>query len=266
MSTEPNPQFVRRLRIAGALVLTGLAVQLTATNTGLVPLLGVTVEMILPEGLATFFASLSDDGVCPNSVFNANLCEPRERLVWQLGTVAAGKGVTVTTQPLLADTLPSGTVLTFDARAGDSTGQQVATARALVVEDGTVLELALRENVDPVAPGASLTYTLTLGKVSAQISALGVLRFQLPAGTTFVSATGGGTHLNGVVTWNLPPLPAGQTGTRSVTVNVDPAAAQGTALRALAQVTDIAGYTALMGQDEERAVGILARSRAIVRP
>ena len=30
--------------------------------------------------------------------------------------------------------------------------------------------------------------------------------------------------------------------------------------------TDIAGYTALMGEDEDRAVRILARSRAIIRP
>ncbi len=41
----------------------------------------------------------------------------------------------------------------------------------------------------------------------------------IPPGTTYVSATGGGTHSGGVVTWNLPPLAAGASGALSLTVN-----------------------------------------------
>jgi uncharacterized repeat protein (TIGR01451 family) len=43
---------------------------------------------------------------------------------------------------------------------------------------------------------------------------------RLPAGTTFVSATGGGTAASGVVTWELAPLAAGAHGSQSVIVGV----------------------------------------------
>ena len=42
----------------------------------------------------------------------------------------------------------------------------------------------------------------------------------LPAGSAFASATGGGSHAAGVVTWNLPPLAPGAAGSVSVTVTV----------------------------------------------
>ena len=45
----------------------------------------------------------------------------------------------------------------------------------------------------------------------------------VPAGTTFVSADGGGTESGGTVTWNLGTIVSGGSATRHVTVLVDPA-------------------------------------------
>ena len=217
----------------------GFAVQLTASNAGAVPLLDVVVDMILPEGLAGFSPALNDGGTCPNSVFSAAVCEAREHVVWQLGTLAPGAGITVTTQPLVADTTASGSVMVFDAKAFESTGQRVAAARSVVIESGTVLELALREDLDPVAPGGDLTYTLAFGNQSTNVMATtAALRVPLPLGTTFVAASDGGMLDEGVVEWAIGSLAPGANGTRQLMVEIEGSATSGDLVVAGAEITD----------------------------
>ncbi|MFN2387173.1 MAG: hypothetical protein ABR576_12975 [Thermoanaerobaculia bacterium] len=75
--------------------------------------------------------------------------------------------------------------------------------------------------------GSNITYTITYGNTGAAAANGVVIRDPVPAGTTFVSATGGGTNVAGVVTWNIGTVNAGVTGqTVSFTVNVT--AASGT--------------------------------------
>jgi uncharacterized repeat protein (TIGR01451 family) len=72
-----------------------------------------------------------------------------------------------------------------------------------------------------VAPGAQLTYTVTYGNSGGAAASGVVIRETLPAGTSFVSAAGGGTESGGIVTWNVGSLGAGVTGhTVSFTVLV----------------------------------------------
>lgn len=72
-----------------------------------------------------------------------------------------------------------------------------------------------------VASGGQITYTITYGNTGGAGATGVVIRETLPAGTTFVSATGGGTESGGIVTWNVGSLGAGVTGqTVSFTVAV----------------------------------------------
>ncbi len=72
-----------------------------------------------------------------------------------------------------------------------------------------------------VASGAQLTYTITYGNTGGAAASGVVIKETLPAGTTFVSATGGGIQSGGVVTWNVGAIGAGVTGqTVSFTVSV----------------------------------------------
>ena len=69
--------------------------------------------------------------------------------------------------------------------------------------------------------GSNITYTITYGNTGAAAANNVVIRDPVPAGTTFVSATAGGTNVAGVVTWNIGTVNAGVTGqTVSFTVNV----------------------------------------------
>jgi len=62
-----------------------------------------------------------------------------------------------------------------------------------------------------VASGAQLTYTITYGNTGTAAATNVVIQDTVPAGTTFVSATAGGVHAGGVVTWNLGTVNAGVT-------------------------------------------------------
>src|SRR5262249_32282425 len=77
-------------------------------------------------------------------------------------------------------------------------------------------------------PGAQLTYKLTYGyRHESPTIADSTLRLELPAGTSFVSATDGGVFANGAVTWDAGVLNPGDGGTREAGVRVDAAGAGG---------------------------------------
>jgi uncharacterized repeat protein (TIGR01451 family) len=82
---------------------------------------------------------------------------------------------------------------------------------------------SLTESVDKleVNPGIDqLTYTINYANPSS-VGLTGVtLTSPLPPGTTFVSATGGGTVVGGNVVWNINALAAGGSGTVTFTVSV----------------------------------------------
>ncbi|MFF3026988.1 SpaA isopeptide-forming pilin-related protein [Microbacterium sp. NPDC057944] len=68
--------------------------------------------------------------------------------------------------------------------------------------------------------GDLLTYTVSAVNDGGRDLSDITLRDTLPAGVTFVSASGGGVHAGGEVTWNLASMPLGQQFTYTVTVRV----------------------------------------------
>ena len=76
--------------------------------------------------------------------------------------------------------------------------------------------------VDPAgtSPAYQVTYTLSYRNVGDATASNAVITDVVPAGFTFVSATGGGSHASGTVTWNLGNLAAGTSGTVTVTFQV----------------------------------------------
>jgi len=71
-------------------------------------------------------------------------------------------------------------------------------------------------------PGTdNLTYTITYTNTATVAIPGVVITDILPAGLTFVSATGGGTNSAGTVTWNIGTVNAGTTASVTVTVSVN---------------------------------------------
>jgi uncharacterized repeat protein (TIGR01451 family) len=79
------------------------------------------------------------------------------------------------------------------------------------------MTLALSAPAETTA--STITYTLAYSNPGPRRVESVRIRVELPAGTTFQSATGGGTHDGGVVTWDLGAVPAGGGGSVQVTVS-----------------------------------------------
>ncbi|MEW5852151.1 MAG: tandem-95 repeat protein [Myxococcota bacterium] len=80
--------------------------------------------------------------------------------------------------------------------------------------------LTLTKSAPSYTNGTQITFDLSYSNAGPGAALSAVLSDTVPAGTTFVSATGGGTLSGGAVTWNLGTLPSGASGTVSFTVSV----------------------------------------------
>ncbi len=97
-----------------------------------------------------------------------------------------------------------------------------------------------------IVSGQNLTYTLTYGNAGGAVAPSVVIRDTIPAGTTFVSATNGGTVQGTDVVWNIASVPAGATNlTVSFTVTVT--ASTGSITNGTYSITSVAGLVTAGG-------------------
>ena len=216
-----------------------LSIEIIVSNPSPFDLLNVSIEADVPNDVENFSSLLAGAATCVGGATGA-ACEPGDRLTWILGTVRAHEAVVVSLAPRIKSggAAPApGTSIEAEATllvAGQQRDHDVAS---VLVEAAAPLELAVREDVDPIAPEADLTYTLAFGNRTSNVLAPGtVLRMAVPPGTTFVAASDGGMLDAGVVEWPLGTLAPGDGGTRQLTVQVDAGAARGTIISASADI------------------------------
>lgn len=95
------------------------------------------------------------------------------------------------------------------------------TARDVDLTSSLDLQLSKKHIPTVVEPGGILTYTITITNVGDAVATGVVITDQIPANTTFVSASDGGTFANGIITWNIPTLITDETVSRQVVVRLD---------------------------------------------
>ena len=84
--------------------------------------------------------------------------------------------------------------------------------------------------------GEPFTYTLTFGNVGNKNPTNVMLTAPIPEGTSFVSATGGGTESGGTVTWNVGLLGVGNSKQVRLTVLVAAGLVDGELIKARAEL------------------------------
>ncbi len=214
-------------------------VELTVTNTDALDHTGVVLTLDFPDHIEQLF-EVWFDGDCPSTA-----CETQERALFNIGTLAAGTGITFSVPAQVLPNTADGTVIALEAEVTDNSGVFVDGGTSFAVDSARGLELALEEDRDPVTPGGLLTYHVTYGLLENGPGAAGVtLNLPLPAGTSFVSASDGGVESGGVVQWSLGSLNPGASGERQVTVTVDAGLDPGSTLLAQALLQDMTNETA----------------------
>jgi uncharacterized repeat protein (TIGR01451 family) len=193
-------------------------VAITVSNSGGVSTGLLTLQLRYDEWLNGLLNSfISDGGTCPGS----GQCNANEFLTWTLGNLAPGASITVTLPPIVWGGTPDGTLISFDTEVFEDGGSVTMATRNVMVQSAPVFDIAVDESLNPVAPDQALTYTISYANRSAVSTTNTQLSFPLPAGVSFVSASGGGTFNAGVVKWNLQTFPAKKGGRKTVTVDVN---------------------------------------------
>lgn len=211
-----------------------LDVEVSVANRSALSRSGVVLRLEYVDGLSSLSESLIELGDCISIS-----CDPQERIIFNIGALAAGTGKSFSVPAQVVTNSASGRVLAFRADLTDSTGDLIRSADTLVIDSSRELQLALSENHDPVAPGETFTYTLTLAALEPGLGAAnGTLRLQVPARVTLNSASNGGTISGDTVSWAISGLNAGEGAIRTATVQLSASAELGSLLRANAELED----------------------------
>src|SRR5206468_3700738 len=192
---------------------------LNYSNTGNSGATGVVLSDTVPVN--TTFVSATGGGSLSAGV-----------VTWSIGSLAAGGSGAVQLVVRVASPLANGTVITDGTYSIDSveTAPVSGTAITTTVTSAPVLTVSATDAPDPVAPGGTITYTLSYSNTGNSGATGVVLSDTVPVNTTFVSATGGGSLSAGVVSWSIGSLAAGGSGSVQLVVGVASPLANGTVI------------------------------------
>ena len=227
-------------------------IYLTVSNRSTTVQDNVRVQLLFPQGLGDMDTDLfSDSGSC-KVVINNGACDSGETAFWNIGTLPPGAGKTVALVPFARSDNPNGRLLGFLGRAFADGTPDFWDRKSVAIENGRALNLEVDAARDPVLPGEELRYELSFGNQSGTATTNTKLRFPLPAGTSLVEATRGGTLVGNEVVWDLQTMNPGDSDKRKVTVQLDGLVADGDILEV--DAAEISGVSNFLTQRTRQKV------------
>jgi uncharacterized repeat protein (TIGR01451 family) len=160
----------------------------------------------------------------------------QDTYTWNIGTVAAHSGGTITITVTVDPGTPDGTVLHNEASLDyyDANGNPYdqLTDDVDVMVTAPVMTFSKTADVTEADPGDSIIYTLTYENSGDGVATDVVITDTIPEDTTFVSSN---PNYDGVnqdsYTWDIGNVAAHSGGSITITVTVDPGTPDGTLLR-----------------------------------
>lgn len=198
-----------------------LDVQISVSTTSSTDTL--TLRVLWPAEL-NITPVVTAGGDCPGGG-----CEAGEYLTWDLGTLDPNTSVTVSFDETVRGNIVDGTLIALEIELLENATEEDTLDLSIEVQTDSPLEIAIDPRLDPVASGGTLIYELVYGNTSTFSSQSTELEMPIPTGTQFVSATGGGVHAGGKVSWDIGSFAPSVGGREWVTVQVD-AVSDGTLL------------------------------------
>src|SRR5438094_326764 len=168
------------------------------SNTGNMNATGVVITDTVPAN--TSFVSATGGGTLAAGV-----------VTWNIGALAAGASGSVQLVVAVASPLANGTVITNGTYSIDSneTAPTNGAAITTTVSSAPVLNISKNDATELMIAGSNITYTIRYTNTGNANATGVVIGDTVPANTSFVSATGGGTLAAGVVTCNIGALATG---------------------------------------------------------
>jgi uncharacterized repeat protein (TIGR01451 family) len=188
-----------------------LTYSLTVTNAGPYSATNVTLNDALPAG-ASFVGALASQGTVAGASGSVNAA---------LGVLASGASATLSIVANLAvvGANTNSMIVASDAidpNPGDNASSWITTVTRLPATD---LLVDARASQSSVPVGANVTFTFLVVNDGPDDSTGIQLTVPLPAGMSFVSASGGITPVSGTLNFALGPLAAGAIASANATLN-----------------------------------------------
>ena len=203
----------------------------TVSNRGGATLSNVNLIARTPIKVSAFNENLVTGINDCVGVSNNGRCDALERILFPIGTLGAGESRTLSIPPLTLD-LVDGELIQFDVQVSADNVSPSEISHTLPVEDDGALQLTIIDKQDSLVAGTTVEYILVYSNRSLQTVSSAFLTLPIPQGTTFQSASGGGTVQSGstLVSWSLGNLDGGRAGFRTVRLLVDSGLATGNLL------------------------------------
>jgi uncharacterized repeat protein (TIGR01451 family) len=151
---------------------------------------GVIIRDVIPAGL-TYLTNSAPAG----TTYTTNAGD------WTVGTITNGQTLELTISAQVMGTGQidnTASVHLSNAADSDPIGN---SATASITATPAADLIVFKSGATNVYAGSNLTYTITLTNAGLSSATNAILTDTLPTGATFVSASGGGSHSSGVVTW-----------------------------------------------------------------
>ena len=174
----------------------------------------LTLRMSWPEELNAS-PWINGDGGCTGS------CQPGEFFVWNLGVLDEDTSITVGFNVAVLGSVADGTLIPLEFELLEDAVEQETLSLSVEVQTDSPLELVVDPLTDPVVSEGTLIYEINFGNSGTASSEDTELSFPVPAGTQFLSATGGSVFSAGSVSWDLGTLRPGGGGRERVSLQVD---------------------------------------------
>ncbi|MCH7409817.1 gliding motility-associated C-terminal domain-containing protein [Belliella sp. DSM 111904] len=199
---------------------------ITVSNTGPSDALDVVVTDAIPE--MTGFVSADNGGMFEEGV-----------VTWDLGTIGAGENVALTLILSTPSELVAGTIISNIAIVDsptDEDGPKESDPEDVEVETEASLMITKIASSSTVLAGENITYTITVSNAGPSDAIDVVVTDAIPGMTGFVSADNGGIFAEGVVTWDLGTIGAGENVALTLILSTAPDLATGTVISNVAIV------------------------------
>jgi uncharacterized repeat protein (TIGR01451 family) len=131
--------------------------------------------------------------------------------------ILAGNGGGETNTPFIAAPFTSGGATVYNVQISGGRGNGAVRFLPPGLAPGLTVS---KDGPTSATTGSDITYTINYANTGGATATNVIIHDTVPAGTTFVSATGGGTFSGGVVTWNIGDLAAGANGSVQFTVHI----------------------------------------------
>ncbi|MBN7813051.1 DUF11 domain-containing protein, partial [Algoriphagus sp. H41] len=179
-------------------------------------------------------------------------------VTWKIASLAAGESVELTLVVSLAADLAAGTQLSNVAVVSspdDPDGPKESDPAVVTVQDPRPLAISKLPSIEEAKVGQGYSYVITVSNTSLVTLEQVLVQDRLPLGLSFVAASGAGEFEDGVVSWLVPSLAAGESMALQLQVVVNGDAVVGQVIHNVATVSVDAGLGS--PQESDRGNGVL---------